>query len=120
LVHTAREISDAILNLSTIFKNGMIQSHDKKQQIIRDIAWLNVTIYNHSFLFLVIRRIEIALLEHTQHVDEMLITVQHILLGKLQITIVNPKILHNIFRNISPCLPENNKLVAGTRFESIY
>ena len=46
--------------------------------------------------------------------------MQHILLGKLPITIVNPKILHNILRNISLCLPENYELAAGTRFENIY
>jgi len=37
-------------------------SHDKYKQIIRYIAWLNMTIYNHSVLFLVIRQIEFALL----------------------------------------------------------
>jgi len=79
----------------------MIESHDNYQQIIRNIAWLNMTIYNHSVLFLVIRQIEFALLQLTQQVDEMLVAVQHILLGKLPITVVNPKILHNILRNIS-------------------
>jgi hypothetical protein len=78
-----------------------------------------MTIYNHGVLFLVIRQIEFALLELTQQV-EMLIAVQHILLGKLPITIVKPKILHNILRNISLCLPENYELAAGTRFDSIY
>jgi hypothetical protein len=81
LDHTVRVNFEAILNLSTILKNEIIQSHDKYQQIIRDIAWLNMTVYNHSVLFLVIRQIEFALLELTQQVDEMLIAVQHILLG---------------------------------------
>jgi len=98
----------------------MIQSNDNYQQIIRDIAWLNMTIYNHSVLFLVVRQIEFGLLQLTQQVDEMLVAVQHILLGKLPITIVNPKFLHNILRNIPLCLPENYELAAGTRFENIY
>ena len=38
LDHTVRVNTDAILNLSTILKNEMIQSHDNYQQIIRDIA----------------------------------------------------------------------------------
>jgi len=50
----------------------------------------------------------------------MLVAVQHILLGKLLITIVNPKILHNILCNISLFLPENYELAAGTRLENIY
>jgi len=53
--HTVRVNTDAIFNLSTILKNKMIQSHDNYQQIIMDIAWLNMTIYNQSVLFLVIR-----------------------------------------------------------------
>ena len=91
LDHKVRVNADAILSLSTILKNKMIQSHDNCQQIIRDIAWLNMTIYNHSVLFLVIRHIEFALLQLTHQVDEILVAVQHILLGKLPITIVNPK-----------------------------
>jgi hypothetical protein len=81
-----------------------------------DIACLNMTIYNRSVLFLVIGEIEFALLELTQLDDEMLATVQHTLLEKLPITIVNFKILHNILRNISLCLQENHELAAGTRF----
>jgi hypothetical protein len=38
LDHTVRVYSDAILNLSTILKNEMIQSHDKYQQFITDIS----------------------------------------------------------------------------------
>jgi len=45
LDHTVRVNSDAISNLSTLLKNEMIQLHDKYQQIIRDIAWLNMTRY---------------------------------------------------------------------------
>jgi hypothetical protein len=78
----------------------MIQSHDKYQQIIRDNSLLNMTIYNRSVLFLVIRQIKFVLIQLTQQVDEMLVAVQHMLLGKLPVTIVNPKILHNILRNI--------------------
>jgi hypothetical protein len=102
LDHTVHVNSDTILNLSTILKNEMIQSPDKYQQVIRDISWFYMTIYN-SVLFLVIRQIEFAFLQLTQQVDEMLVAVQHILLGKLPVTIVNPKILHNILRNIFLC-----------------
>jgi hypothetical protein len=99
--------------MSTILKNEMIQSHDEIQQINRDTACLNLTIYNHSFLFLVSRQFEFALLQLTQQIDEMLAAVQQILLEKLPITIVNPKFLHNILRNISLCLPENYELAAS-------
>ena len=59
LDHTVRVNADAILNLSTLLKNEIIQSHDNYQQIIRDNAWLNMTIYNHSVLFFVIRKLSL-------------------------------------------------------------
>jgi hypothetical protein len=66
LEHTVLVNSAAILNLSIILKNEIIQSHDYYQKIIWDIAWLNMTIYNHSVLFLVISQIEFALLQLTR------------------------------------------------------
>jgi hypothetical protein len=101
-------------------KNKKIQSHDKYQQIIWDIAWLNMTIYNNSVLFLVGRQIELALLQLTQQVDEMLVAVQNILLGILPISIANPKILQNILCNISLCLPKYYDLDVGARFKNSY
>ena len=51
LDHTVRVNTDAILNLSTILENEMIQSHDNYQQIIRDIAWLNIRFIITVFYF---------------------------------------------------------------------
>ena len=39
--------ADAFANLSSIVKDNIIQSHDKFQQITRDM-WFNVTIYCQS------------------------------------------------------------------------
>jgi hypothetical protein len=35
--------TEAVANLSSFIKDHMIQSHDKFQQLARDIIWLNVT-----------------------------------------------------------------------------
>jgi hypothetical protein len=41
---TATEINvDAIVNLSYIVKDNIVQSHDKFQQLTRDLMWLNIT-----------------------------------------------------------------------------
>ena len=49
---TATEVnSEAIANLSSIVKDNIIQSHDKFQEITRDLMWLNVTVYAQSELF---------------------------------------------------------------------
>jgi hypothetical protein len=41
---------NAIANLSAIVKNNMIRSHDKFQQLARDIAYLNLTLHGQSDL----------------------------------------------------------------------
>jgi len=48
----------AIANLSNIVKNDIIQSHNRFQEIARDILWLNVTLFNHSELLVTIRQLE--------------------------------------------------------------
>ena len=75
--------SDAILNVSTIVKNKIVQSHVRYLQIVSDI-WLNVTIYSQSVLDMVFRQLEFALLQLTQRIDELLAAVQYILLGNCQ------------------------------------
>ena len=82
--------------------------------------WLNVTLFNQSILFTVIRELEFALIQLTHQVDELQMAVQHSLSGKLPMTILSPNILHSILRNISLCLPENYELIAGTKFENIH
>jgi len=106
--------------MSTIVKNELVQSHDHYVQLTRDVMWLNLTLFNQSALFTVIRELEYALLQLTHQVDELQMAVQHSLSGKLPMTILSPNILHSILRNISLCLPENYKLIAGTKFENIH
>ena len=48
----------AIANLSSIVKDNMIQSHDKFQEITRDLMWLNITVYAQSECFAAIRQLE--------------------------------------------------------------
>jgi len=46
---TAAELNaEAIANLSSIVKDNIIQSHDKFQEINRDLMWLNVTVNAQS------------------------------------------------------------------------
>jgi len=82
--------------------------------------WLNLSLFNQSALFTVIRDLEYALLQLTHQVDELLMAVQYSLSGKLPITIMSPNILHSILRNVSLCLPENYELIASTKFDNIH
>ena len=46
---TATEINaEAIANLSSIFKDNIVQSHDKFQELTRDLMWLNITVYTQA------------------------------------------------------------------------
>ena len=83
----------AIANLSNIVKNDIIQSHDRFQQITRDILWLNVTLFNHSELLVTIKQLEFALMEMIQLTDTLLAAIQGVILGTLPINLINPTTL---------------------------
>ena len=79
--------ADAIANLSGIIRDDMIKSHDKFQEITRDILWLNLTIHGQSVLFMTIRQLELAVLQLTHQLDELMDAIQCIIMGKLPYTI---------------------------------
>jgi hypothetical protein len=112
--------TDAISNMSSIVKSELVQSHDRYVELTRDVMCLNLTLFNQSALFTVIRELEYALLQLTHQVNELLMAVQYTLSGKLPMTITGPNVLHSILRNISLCLPENYELIAGTKFDNIH
>jgi len=49
--------ADAIMNLTSIVKDNMVQSHEKFSQIARDFMWFNITIHAQSELFTTIRQL---------------------------------------------------------------
>ena len=108
--------SHAIANLSGILKDVLIKSDDKFKQITRDILWLNVTMYSHSELFMVIRQLEFAILKLTQQVTDIIDAIQCVLLGKL----FDPITLHNISKNVSLHLQDGYKLIVGNRIQNIH
>jgi hypothetical protein len=57
--------TDNIANLSSIVKNGIIQSHDKYQQITRDLFWFTLTFLGQSTVYTAVREMEFTLLQLT-------------------------------------------------------
>jgi hypothetical protein len=47
--------TDSIVNLSNILRDSLVQSHDQYQQILRDIMYLNITVFSQSEIFTNIR-----------------------------------------------------------------
>jgi hypothetical protein len=111
--------SEAVSNMPTIVKKELVQSHDLYVQLTGDDMWLNLTLFNQSVLFTVIRELEYAFLQLTRHVDQLLTAEQLTFSGKLPLSLISP-MYHTTYFGISPCLPENYKLIAGTKFDSIH
>jgi hypothetical protein len=110
----------AISNLSDTVKDVVIQSHDRFQQITRDIVMLNVTLYGQREYYMVIRMLELALLQVNFQIDELFAALQIMTQGKLPLSLITPATLHNILRNVSLHLPEGYQLIAGTQLQNIY
>jgi hypothetical protein len=98
----------------------MIRSHDKFQQIARDIVYLNLTLHGQSDLYTDIRQLELSLLQLTQQLEELFNSIQFAILGTLPIKLISPTVLQNILRNVSLQLPDGYELIAGTRTEDLH
>ena len=57
-----QENAHEIMTLSSIVKDEVIQSHDRFQQVMRDIVWLNATLQGQSEQHAYVRQLEFALL----------------------------------------------------------
>jgi hypothetical protein len=111
--------ADAVVNLSSAVNDFMIKSHDKFYEVIRDIMWLNLTIYNQSAIYMALRLPELSLLLLTQNIDSLLAAVQCVLHGKLLLSLVSPSVLQRTLRDVSLHLPENYDLAAGAKLQIV-
>jgi hypothetical protein len=57
--------TESIANLSSIVKDSIIQSHDKYQQITRDLFWFNLAFFGQSTTYTAVRQMEFTLLQLT-------------------------------------------------------
>ena len=110
---------EAIANLSGILRDNIIRSHDKFQEITRDILWLNLTIHGQNELYTTIREMEFSILRLTQQLDGLINAIQFMIIRKLPVNLINHIMLHRILKNVSFNLPDSYDLVAGTRVENI-
>ena len=118
---TATEINaEAISNLSSIVKDSIIRSHDKFQELTRDLMWLNITVYAQSELFTTVRQLEFALLRVIQQLDELSSALQSAIQGRLSISLITPTTLLNMLKNVSLQLPDGYELIAGIRAENVH
>jgi len=121
LLNTAVKIdTEATANLSNIIKDNMIQSHERFQQVARDILWLNINLFGQSELHTVIRQLEFTLFQLVQQIDVLFNIIQSAIHGRLFIKLVNPTVLQSILRNVTLRLPEGYELIAGNNIENIH
>jgi len=112
--------TEALVNLSSIVKDNVVQSHAKFQESSRDITWLNETLRHHSVIYVQVRQLEYSLMMAVQQIGELLSSVQYALLGKLPVNLVTPVTLHRVLTDVSLNLPENYELVAGVKIQDIH
>ena len=112
--------NEALVNLSTIVKDNVVQSHAKFQETSRDISWLNETLRHHSLTYIRVRQLEYSLMMAVHQIGELFSSVQYALLGKLPVSLVTPVTLHRILTDVSLNLPENYELVAGVKIQDIH
>jgi hypothetical protein len=110
----------AIANLSSILKDQIVQSHDKLQQIARDIMWLNVILQDQGTMFMHVKQLEFILLHLAQQVESLFSAVQYAIQGKLSIQLFNPVVFHNILRKVTLQLTGGYELIAGTSIANIH
>ena len=104
--------------MSSVIRDNTIRSHERFQQITKDLFWLNLTVYGQSKLFTMIQ-LEFSILQLTQRLDELTNAIQYVVMGSLPANLINPTTLYNILKKVSFHLPENYELIAGTRVENI-
>jgi hypothetical protein len=110
----------AITNLSSVVKDFMLDSHGKYFELAKEIMWLNLTLYNHSAVFMAIRQLEFSVLQLSRQIDDLLAAIQYVFLGKLPLSFMGPQILMRILRNVSLNLPDGYELAAGTKMENVH
>ena len=98
----------------------MIQSHERFQQVARDILWLNITLFGQSELHTVIRQLEFTLFQLVQQIDDLFNIIKSPMHGRLSIKLVNPTVLQSNLRNVTLRLPESYELIIGTNIENIH
>ena len=74
------ENAELIANLSSVIRDNIIRSHDRFQQITKDLLWLNLTVYGQSELFTMIRQLEFSILQLTQRL-ELTNAIQYVVMG---------------------------------------
>jgi hypothetical protein len=112
--------SNAIANLSSTVKENLMNSHDQFRQVIRDLMWLNVTVYAPSEIYMAIRRLEFVLLELGQKLDDLMAAIQFVIQGNLPVKFIDPLTLQNILRNVNLQLPDAFELIFSTKTENMH
>jgi len=114
------ENAEIIANLSSVIKDNIIRSHDRFQQITKDLLWLNLTVYGQSELFTMIRQLIFSIIQLTERLDELTNAIQYVVMGSVPANLINPTTLYNILKNLLFHLPENYELIVGSRVENIH
>jgi hypothetical protein len=65
---------------------------------------------------IIIRELEFALIQAEIHIDELMTALQALMIGKVPVNLITPRMLHYIIKNVSLSVPDGYDLVAGSEY----
>jgi hypothetical protein len=105
--------TESIANLSEALGDNMVLSHERFQQLAKEIMWLNITFFGQSTLHGLIRQLEFTLMKLDIQVYELRDAVQLAIQGTLSVKFINLLTLQSILRNVSSV---TRRVSADSRF----
>jgi hypothetical protein len=84
------------------------------------IHWLNSTIYNQTTVFTGIRQSEFAIVQLQKEIQDFMMELEFVFLGKLPIDLIPPITLTSTLRNVSNLLPNEYTLFAGLNHKDFF
>jgi uncharacterized protein with von Willebrand factor type A (vWA) domain len=101
----------AIFGLSGTLKNILNKTRESFQNVAAKLAWLNKQTEAAS----VIRSLESELTNLEVSISELQVAFQFVLIGKIPLNLINPRILKEMLRNVTIVLPDGYILILGLR-----
>jgi hypothetical protein len=63
---------------------------------------LNLTIHSQSEVYMVVRQLEFPILQLSQQLSEVIEAIQHVLLGKIPVSLLNAAMLRHFEKRVTP------------------
>ena len=98
----------AIQNLSDTLKDIALKAQEGFRGVAHKLAWSN----KQREAATAMRQVEFALLRMETSIEELIVAMQFVVLGKIPLNLVRPNMLREMLKNVTMVLPEGYDLLA--------